>query len=72
MKREGKIGKISENDLRNIPNLLAGKFGWSERDPKRKFFLQNVVIGTVSKKTIEYKDGSEFHYLEPFNPLEAE
>jgi len=55
------ISSIKSNDIHSLRNALAGKFGWSEKDPKRRFYIQNVVIGTVSKP-----DESGFLYLIPW------
>jgi len=56
------ISQIKENDIDGLRNALAGKFGWSDKDPERRFYLQNVIIGTVSQEPNE----SGFHYLIPW------
>jgi hypothetical protein len=59
------IANIKENDLASLTNALAGKFGWSDKDPQRRFYLQNVIIGTVSQETITDSSGRKACYLVP-------
>jgi len=59
------ISHIKENDIDSLINALVGKFGWSEKDPDRKFYLQNVIIGTVSHETITDKLGNKHHWIIP-------
>jgi len=61
------ISRIKENDFDSLRNALAGKFGWSEKDPKRRFYLQNIVIGTVSPEAAMDESGNEFRWLVPWN-----
>ncbi|MDR0517274.1 MAG: hypothetical protein LBH25_09560 [Fibromonadaceae bacterium] len=65
------IGKISENDLQNALSLLGGKLGWSEKDPERRFYLQNVIVGKVSETPSKDERGELFYFLEPWRPQNA-
>jgi hypothetical protein len=64
------ISRIKENDIQGAMNVLSGKFGWSEKDPQRRFYLQNVIIGTVS--TDEDELGNKFYYLKPWAAKQEE
>jgi len=60
------LTKINSNDFDSLRNALVGKFGWSEKDPERKFYLQNVLIGTVSVETFIDNNGNKVHWLVPW------
>jgi len=60
------ISQITNNDLEGIKNVLAGKTGWSDKDPERRFYLQNIIIGKVSKEPTEDEHGNKHYYLEPW------
>jgi hypothetical protein len=64
------IGSIKSNDAQNTLNLLAGKFGWSDKDPHKRFYLQNVIIGTVAEG--EDENGEPCNYLVPWAPESKE
>jgi hypothetical protein len=58
------ISRIKDNDIAGMISVLSGKFGWSEKDPERRFYIQNVIIGTVvSHET----DGNPILYLKPWD-----
>jgi len=60
------ISQITSNDLEGLTNALAGKIGWSEKDTKRRFYLQNIIIGKVSEEPVEDENGNKHYYLEPW------
>jgi len=60
------ISHIKDNDFDSLRNALAGKFGWSEKDGIKRFYLQNVIIGTVSEETVTDEFGNECRYLIPW------
>lgn len=60
------ILRITSNDTEGLKNVLAGKAGWSDKDPERRFYLQNVIIGRVSDKPYIDKNKNKHYYLLPW------